>query len=59
MNMGHYTPDKMKEEFNRKFAYLMDSFMNKYGEYIEDTSDLDNLIADAFDDWANESGWFE
>lgn len=59
MNMGHYTPDKLKEEFNRKFAYLMDSFMNKWGEYIEDTYVLDQLIEAAFDEWVKESGWFE
>lgn len=50
---------QMKSEFNQQFSRMMDSFMNKYGEYIEDTSDLDNLITDAFDDWANESEWFE
>lgn len=56
--MDDYTPEEMRKEFNRKFAHLMDSFMNKWGEYIGDTDDLDRLITDAFDEWVNESGFF-
>ena len=50
---------QMKSEFNQQFSRIMDSFMNKYGDYIGDVDQLDALITDAFDDWANESGWFE
>jgi len=66
--MDDYSPEemdrinsdfKMREEFNNDFAYLMDSFMNKWGEYIGDTDDLDQLITDAFDEWANDSEFFE
>ena len=57
--MGDYTPDKMKEEFNRKFEYLMDSFMNKWGEYIGDSDQVEALIQNSFDNWVSSSGWFE
>lgn len=58
--MDHMNKDfDMRDEFNSEFAHLMDSFMNKWGEYIGDTDDLDQLITDAFDEWAHYSEFFE
>lgn len=53
------TPEAMLKEFNRKFEYLMDSFMNEWGEYIEDSDQVDALVQNAFDNWVSSSGWFE
>ncbi len=53
------TPEAMLKEFNRKFEYLMDSFMNRWGEYIEDSDQVDALVQNAFDNWVSSSGWFE
>lgn len=53
------TPEEMLKEFNRKFEYLMDSFMNKWGEYIEDSDQVEALVENSFDNWVSSSGWFE
>lgn len=53
------TPEAMLREFNRKFEYLMDSFMNEWGEYIGDSGQVEALIQNAFDNWVSSSGWFE
>ena len=53
------TPEAMLEEFNKKFSYMADSFMNKWGDYIGDAEDVEALIQNAFDNWVSNSGWFE
>ena len=53
------TPEAMIKKFNRKFEYLMDSFMNEWGEYIGDSEQVEALIQTAFDNWVSSSGWFE
>lgn len=49
----------MLKKFNSKFEYLMDSFMNEWGEYIEDSDQVEALVQNAFDNWVSNSGWFE
>lgn len=53
------TPEAMLREFNEKFSYMADSFMNEWGDYIGDADDVEALIQNAFDNWISTSGWFE
>lgn len=53
------TPEAMLREFNEKFSYMADSFMNEWGDYIGDAEQIDSLIENAFENWVSTSGWFE
>ena len=47
---------KMQADFNFEFSLMMDKFLIGYEDQIEDVVDLDMLITEAFDEWANENG---
>lgn len=51
--------EEMLTDFKQSFEKMMDSFMNKWGDYIGDADDVEALIQDAFDNWVSDSGWFE
>lgn len=53
------TPNDVQNYFNRYLWDFLDKFMGKYGDYIGDADDVDNLLTSTFDEWVRDSGWFE
>lgn len=54
-----YSSKEMLADFDKAFASMMESFMDKWGDYIGDSEDLEALMQNGFNHWVDKSDWFE
>ena len=52
-------PEDMRQAFDNKFTEMLNNFMLTWGEYIDDSVEVETMITDSFDGWVNDSGFFE